>query len=151
MLLTTWHHATLPRQPELKHNERDGYRATGRGDTGSVLLWLGDRTKGAPFWCRPGWRCSNTSGQVSRDSTLGSRQMKKSLSKPAISQVSPPQQQGRAGWGAARRKGQVRWKCVPHLSPNTEEEERALSSSSLQQCSSQTHFIRLTNLYQIYT
>lgn len=125
MLLTTWHHATLPRQPELKHNKRDGYRATGRGDTGSVLLWPGDRTKGAPFWCRPGWRCSNTSGEVSRDSTLGSRQMKKSLSKPAITQVSPPQQQGQPG-GRDKSGGNV-----SHTSPQTLRKRNELSSAAL--------------------
>lgn len=40
-----------------------------------------------------------------RGGTRGSRQMKKSLPKAALTQVSSPQQQGRAGWGGSQEKG----------------------------------------------
>lgn len=91
--------------------------------------------------------------------------------KPAVARFSPLHWQGRAaggklqgrgGWWAAvapraaRKKGPVRWPCVPHPFPNSKEEEQAnealsLISNSIWQSLSQKHFIYLIILGQIYT
>lgn len=111
-----WHPATLP---ELNQNKGDGHRATGRGDT-ALSCFGGGQNKRGPFLVQAWVEMF----KHVRGGTCGSRQDEKV---PFKTCHYPAQQQGRAGWG--RKKGQVRRKCVPHLSPNTEWNK--LSSAAL--------------------
>lgn len=114
----------MPQQPEWNQN-RDGYRAAGRG-TQALSCFGGGQNKRGPVVVQAWVEMF----KHVRGGTHGSKQMKKSLSKPAITQVSPPQQQGRAGWGAARKRDKSGGN-VSHFFPQTLRKRNKLSSAEL--------------------